>query len=132
MRRGRRAMERWRVEAWPILTRVMDAEDRLIAGSEGPAVMVNASCDQLDAAVSHAQWWLDRHRCPDTKFGLYVSELISASRGMWAIMQMIAREAPDGGWMNDRDLTDKVGTNLLDRIQQASTARIFLRGWAPL
>jgi hypothetical protein len=120
------------VEAWPILTRVMEAEDRLIAGSEGPAVMVNASCDQLDAAVSHAQWWLDRHRCPDTKFGLYVSELISASRGMWAIMQMIAREAPDGGWMNDRDLTDKVGTNLLDRIQQASTARIFLRGWAPL
>jgi hypothetical protein len=125
-------MERWRVEAWPILTRVMDAEDRLIAGSEGPAVVVNASCDQLDAAVSQAQSWLDGHRCPDAKFGLYVSELISASRGMWAIMQMIAREAPDGGWMNDRDLTDKVGTNLMDRIQQASAARIFLRQWAPI
>jgi hypothetical protein len=132
MKRGKRAMERWWVEAWPILTRVMDAEDQLIEGCEGPAIVVNASCDQLDAAVSHAQMWIDRHRCPDAKFGLYVSELISASRGMWSIMQMIAREAPDGGWMKDRELTDRVGTNLLDRIQQASTARILLRRWAPL
>jgi hypothetical protein len=132
MRRGKRAMERWWVETWPILTQLMDAEDRLIEGCEGPAVVVNAACDQLDAAVTHAQMWIVRHRCPDTKLGLYVSELISASRGMWAIMQMVAREAPDGGWMNDRELTDRVGANLLDRIQQASTARIFLRRWAPL
>jgi len=125
-------MEAWRVEAWPMLTRVMEAEDRLIAGSEGPAVVVNASCDQLDAAVNHAQSWVERHPCPDGKFGLYVSELISASRGMWAIMQMIAREAPNGGWMSDCDLTARVGTNLMDRIQQASTARIFLRQWVAI
>ena len=125
-------MERWSVEAWPILTSVMEAEDRLIAGSERPALVVNASCDQLDAAVNHAQSWVVRHPCPDDRFGLYVSELISASRGMWAIMQVIAREAPNGGWMNERDLTDRVGSNLMDRIQQASTARIYLRQWVPI
>jgi len=73
-------MLRWRAEAWPVLTALMDAEDRLISRSEGPAVLVQASCDQLDAAVRHTQSWVDGHRCPDTKFGLYVAELIASSR----------------------------------------------------
>jgi hypothetical protein len=123
-------MLRWRAEAWPILTALMDAEDRLISRAEGPAALVQASCDQLDAAVRHTQSWVDDHRCPDTKFGLYVAELISASRGMGAIMLRIIREAPDGNWTDDRKLADEVGAHLMDRIEQASRARLYLRQWS--
>jgi hypothetical protein len=122
-------MQQWQVEAWPILTVVMEAEDRLMSGSEGPAVVVRALCDQLDAAVRHAQSWLGEHRCPDTKFAVYCNELISASRGMWAVMHLVAREAPEGQWIGNRDVTDKVGTNLVDRIEQATRARVYLRQW---
>jgi hypothetical protein len=91
---------------------------------------VRASCDQLDAAIRHTQSWVDDHRCPDTKFGLYVGELIWASRGMWAIMLRITREAPDGHWIEDRGLADEVGAHLMDRIEQASRARLYLRQWS--
>ena len=56
----------------PVLTALMHAEDMLISGSEGPAVVVGALCDQLDAAVRDAQSWLAAHRCPDGKLGAYV------------------------------------------------------------
>lgn len=122
-------MRRWLIEGWPILMELMDAEDSLIAGSEGPAVTVRASCDQLDAATRHAQSWFSTHRCPDEKFDRYVGELISASRGMSAIMQLVAAQAPEGEWMDNPELTDRVGNNLLDRIEQASKARLYLRRW---
>jgi hypothetical protein len=123
-------MRRWRAEAWPILTTLIAAEDNLISGAEEHAVLVRALCDQLDAAIRHAQSWLGAHRCPDVMFRLYCYELISASRGLTAIMQMVAREAPDGEWMGNRALTDKIGTNLLDRIEQATRARTFIREWS--
>ena len=127
VRRGQSmALAQWRAEARPIVTALIDAEDMLISRSERPAVVVTALCDQLDAAVRHAQSWLDAHRCPDVKFGTYFDELIAASRGMWAIMQVVAREAPAGEWIGNRDLADKVGTNLMDRIEQARRARVFL------
>jgi hypothetical protein len=126
----RRALQRWHAEAGPILRALMTAEDMLISGSEGPALVVEALCDQLLAAVAHAQSWLGSHRCPDAKLGVYVTELVSASRGMWAIMQMIAREAPRGEWFADRDLVEKVGTNLADRIEQATRARMYIRQWS--
>jgi hypothetical protein len=121
------ATQRWRADAWPVLTALMHAEDMLISGSEGPAVVVGALCDQLDAAVRDAQSWLAAHRCPDGKLGAYSNELISASRGMLAIMQLVAREAPEGRWIRNRELADRVGTNLMDRIEQATNARIHLR-----
>jgi hypothetical protein len=123
-------MQRWRAQAWPILTTLMVAEDDLVAGSEGHAVLVRSLCDQLDAAVRHAQSWLGAHRCPDRRFRLYCEELVSASRGLEAIMQMVAREAPEGQWLGDRALTDKVADNLLDRIEQATKARTFIRLWS--
>jgi hypothetical protein len=122
-------MQRWRAEAWPILMALMGAEDKLISGSEAPAVVIVALCDQLDAAVSHAQSWISDHRCPDIRFGVYCNELISASRGMRAIMQLVAAEAPSGDWIGNRDLTDKVAHNLVDRIEQATKARSYLRLW---
>ena len=96
----------------------------------GAGRTVQASCDQLDATVRDTQSWVDDHRCPDTKFGLYVAELISASRGMGAIMLRIIREAPDGNWIDDRSLADEVGAHLMDRIAQASRARLYLRQWS--
>ncbi len=123
-------MQRWRAEAWPILTALMVAEDDLISRAEEPAVLIRALCDQLDAAVRHAQVWLGVHRCPDAQFRIYCYELISASRGLGAIMQMVARESPEGRWMGNRALTDKVGLNLVDRIEQATKARAYLRQWS--
>lgn len=126
----RRARERWRAQAWPVLATLMTAEDDLVAGAEEPSVLVGSLCDQLDAAVRHAQAWLGAHRCPDPKLRLYCDELVSASRGLGAIMQMVAREAPDGQWLGSRVLTDRVGNNLLDRIEQATKARTFIRSWS--
>jgi len=125
-RRRSTGLLQWRAEARPIVTALIDAEDMLISRSERPAVAVTALCDQLDAAVTHAESWLEVHRCPDAKFGTYFVELIAASRGMWAIMQVVAREAPAGEWIGNRDLADKVGTSLMDRIEQARRARVFL------
>ncbi len=127
----RRAMRRWLIGAWPLLMTVMEAEDALISGSEGPAVTVRALCDQLDAAARHAHGWSSDHRCPDERLDRYVGELISASQGMCAIMQLVSEEAPEGEWMDDPELTDRVGNNLLDRIEQASRARHYLRRWVP-
>jgi hypothetical protein len=126
----RRALQRWRAEAWPILASLMTAADDLVSGSEEPAVLVQALCDQLDAAVRHAQLWLGAHRCPDAKVRLYCYELISASRGLGAIMQMVAKEAPEGQWMDNRALTDKICPNLVDRIEQATRARTYIRQWS--
>jgi hypothetical protein len=122
-------MHRWVAEARPILAALMAAEDNLISASDEPAVLVRALCDQLDAAGSHAESWLAAHRCPDPTFRLYCGELVSASFGLVAIMQMVAREAPEGAWMRDRALTDKVGHNLVDRIDQAVRARTYIRQW---
>ncbi len=122
-------MQQWRTVASPILTALMDGEDRLIAASEEPALVVLARCDQLDAAVRHAQAWLAVHPCPDPRFDAYVNELVSASRGMWAIMEMVAREAPEGQWIGNRAVADKVAPNLVDRIEQATRARTYLRQW---
>ncbi len=120
-------MRRWRAGAWPVLVSLMAAEDDLMSAVEAPAVLVGALCDQLDAAVTNAQWWLRAHRCPDARFRLYCHELVSASRGLGAIMQMVAREAPHGEWMGNRALADEVGPNLVDRIEQARKARLYLR-----
>jgi citrate lyase beta subunit len=106
MRRGKRAVERWLGEAWPVVRSLMEAEDRLLVVSEAPSVVVLASCDQLAAAVTHAQTWLRTRRCPDDNFGTNLEELISACRGLCAIMQMVTREAPEGQWTGHRDLTD--------------------------
>ena len=122
-------MARWRTEAEPYLDRLIRAEDSLIDVSEGTAPVVLAACDQLTAAVRHLQWWVQAHRCPDRKFAAHVAELVSAGAGLCAIMQMVAREAPDGHWIGDRDLLERVGTNLMDRIEQANRARAHLREW---
>lgn len=123
------AMHRWHAEAQPILARLMAAEDALLSASEGPAVVITASSDQLHAAVWHTQLWLQAHRCPDTEFGMYCAELTSACLGLCAVMQMVAREAPEGQWIGDHDLVERVGTNLLDRIEQANRARRYLGKW---
>jgi hypothetical protein len=123
-------MHRWIAEARPILTVLMAAEDNLISGSDEPAVLLRARCDQLDAAARHAESWLAAHRCPDPTFRIYCGELVSASYGLVAIMQMVAREAPDGAWMTNRAITEKVGHNLVDRIQQAVRARTYIREWS--
>jgi hypothetical protein len=130
MRWGRRSVERWLGEAWPIVRSLMEAEDRLVTVAEGPSVLVLAACDQFGAAVSHAQVWLRSRRCLDDNFGTNLEELISACRGLCAIMQMVTREAPEGQWTGNRDLTDKVGENFMDRIQQASRARLYLQQWS--
>jgi hypothetical protein len=108
----------------------MEAEDRLISVSEAPSVVVLASCDQLGAAVSHAQAWLRSRRCPDDNFSTNLEELISACRGLCAIMQLVSREVPEGRWTGNRDLTDRVGENFMDRVQQASRARLYLQQWS--
>ena len=122
-------MQRWSAEARPLLKALIGAEDELISRSERPAVVVRALCDQLDAAVMHARTWHVNHRCPDAKLGVYFNELISASQGMSAIMQLVAMEAPGGGWIENREVADKVGANLMDRIAQATRARRYLREW---
>ena len=66
---------------------------------------------------------------PDN-FGLYLRELISACRGLCAIMTMVVREAPEGQWIGNREVADKVGENFMDRIQQASRARLYLQQWS--
>jgi hypothetical protein len=38
-------------------------------------------------------------------------------------------EAPSGGWIENREVADKVGANLMDRIAQATRARRYLREW---
>jgi hypothetical protein len=123
------AIQRWSAEARPFLTALIGAEDELISRSERPAVVVRALCDQLDAAVMHARTWHVSHRCPDAKLGVYFNELISASQGMSAIMQLVAVEAPGGGWIGNHEVAEKVGANLMDRIAQATRARRYLREW---
>ena len=130
MRMGRRSLERWLAEAWPIVRSLMEAEDRLISTSEAPAVVVMASCDQLNATMAHAQRWLDSRRCPDDNFGLQFRELIAACQGLSAIMQTVTREAPDGGWVDNREIADRIGENFMDRVQQASRARLYLQQWS--
>ena len=89
----------WQIaQAGPIVRSLMEAEDRLVSTSESHAVVVLASCDQLQAAVDHTHTWLGSHRCPDDNFGLYLRELISACRGLCAIMTMVVREVPEGQW----------------------------------
>jgi hypothetical protein len=105
----------------------MKAEEKLLAVAEEPAVVVGASCDQLAAALTHAQSWFSRQRCPETKFGLYAAELISANRGICAIMRTIARDAPQGQWTRRPEVADKIGDDFLDRIEQARNAGIYLR-----
>jgi hypothetical protein len=130
MRWTRRSVQRWLSEAWPIARGLMEAEDRLVSASESPAVVVVAACDQLNAAVNHAQAWLDSRRCPDDNFAINFKELIGACRGLSAIMQMVAREAPEGRWIGNQELADRVGENFMDRIQQASRARLYLQQWS--
>ena len=130
MRLGRRSVERWFSEAWPIVRSLMEAEDRLVSTSESHAVVVLASCDQLQATVEHAHAWLGSHRCPDDNFGIYLRELISACRGLCAIMTTVVREAPEGQWIGNRQVADKIGENFMDRIQQASRARLYLQQWS--
>jgi hypothetical protein len=129
MRHTRRSVQRWLSEAWPIVRSLMEAEDRLISTSESPAVVVLAAADQLNAAVHHALTWLDARRCPDDNFGINFRELISACQGLSAIMQTVSREAPDGRWIGNPELTDRIGENFMDRIQQASRARLYLQQW---
>jgi len=119
-------MQRWNAEAQPLIDRLMHAEDALLSVSEAPAVVVRASCDQLDAAVRHAQQWHQTHRCPDQEFGVYFVELMSACLGLSAVMHMVAREAPEGAWIGNSALVERVGTNFMDRIEQANKARKYL------
>ncbi len=130
MRHNRRSVQRWLSEAWPIVRSLMEAEDRLISTSESPAVVVLAACDQLNAATRHAQTWLESRRCPDDNFGINFRELISACQGLSAIMQRVSREAPQGRWIGNQELTDEIGENFMDRIQQASHARLYLQQWS--
>jgi hypothetical protein len=130
VRQSRRSVQRWLSEAWPIVRSLMEAEDRLISASEAPAVVVLAACDQLNAAARHAGDWLDSQRCPDDKFGIYFRELISACQGLSAILQRVAREAPEGRWTGDPEMTDKIGEHFMDRIQQAARARLYLQQWS--
>ncbi len=129
MRQGRRSVQRWLSEAWPIVRALMEAEDRLISASEAPGVVVLAAADQLNAATRHAQRWLDSQRCPDDNFGINLRELISACQGLSAIMQRVAREMPDGRWTENQELADAIGEDFMDRIQQASRARLYLQQW---
>jgi hypothetical protein len=122
-------MQTWRADVEPYLDRVIRAEEALIEVSEGPAIVVLASCDQLAAAARQLQWWIQAHRCPDREFAVYLSELLSASVGLCAIMQLVARESPDGTWLGNHDLLERVATNLLDRIEQANRARAYLQEW---
>jgi hypothetical protein len=119
-------MQQWNAEAQPLIDRLMRAEDALLAVSEAPAVVVRASCDQLEAAVRQAQLWHQQYRCPDQEFGIYFVGLISACLGLSAVMQMVAREAPDGQWIGNHDLVERIGTNFMDRIEQANKARKYL------
>jgi hypothetical protein len=122
-------MQVWHTQAQPLLNALIQGEDALLAVSEAPAVVVLASCDQLEAAVRHAQLWLQGHRCPDQEFGIYFVELISACLGLCAVMQYVSTEAPEGQWVDNHDLVDRVGTNLMDRVEQAKRARNFLQLW---
>jgi hypothetical protein len=130
MRLGRRSLDRWLAEAWPIVRSLMEAEDRLISTSESPRVVVLASCDQLNATLAHAQQWLASRRCPDDNFGLQFRELIAACEGLSAIMQTVTREAPEGRWIENPEIADRIGGNFMDRIQQASRARLYLQQWS--
>ncbi len=130
MRMGRRSLDRWLAEAWPIVRSLMEAEDRLISTSEAPAVVVLASCDQLSASTAHAARWLDSRRCPDDNFDLQLRELIGACQGLCAIMQMVTKEAPEGRWIEHPEIADRIGENFMDRVQQASRARLYLQQWA--
>ncbi len=130
MKPGRRSLDRWLSEAWPIVRSLMEAEDRLISTSEAPAVVVLAACDQLTATMAHAQRWLGSRRCPDDNFGLQFRELIAACEGLCAIMLRVTREAPEGRWVDNRAIADSVGEDFMDRIQQASRARLYLQQWS--
>jgi hypothetical protein len=123
-------MQAWLEQAQPLVDALVACEDALLAVSEAPAVVVLASCDQLEAAVRHAQLWLQGHRCPDQEFGIYLVELISACLGLCAVMQYVSTEAPEGAWVGDHDLVERVGTNLMDRVEQARRARNFLQLWS--
>lgn len=122
-------MQLWQGEARPLIDGLGRAEDALLEVSEAPAVVVRASCDQLQAAIRHAQLWLQENRCPDQELGVYFVELISACLGLCAVMQMVAHEAPEGQWIGNHDLVERVATNLMDRIEQATRARIQLQRW---
>ena len=39
------------------------------------------------------------------------------------------REAPEGQWVENHEMADKIGENFMDRIQQASRARLYLQQW---
>ena len=45
-------------------------------------------------------------------------------------MQRVSREAPEGRWIGNQELTDEIGENFMDRIQQASRARLYLQQWS--
>ena len=122
-------MQQWHAEAQPLIGRLMKAEDDLVSVSGAPAIVVTASCDQLDAAVRHAQLWLQGHCCPDQEYGIYFVELITACYGLCVVLKMVAGEAPEGRWVGNHDLVERVGTNLMDRIEQANRARQYLTRW---
>ena len=92
-------------------------------------MVVLATCDQLNAAIHHAQRWFEAWRCPDDNFGINFRELISACQGLSAIMQTVSREAPEGQWIGNPELADRIGEDFMDRIQQASRARLYLQQW---
>ena len=129
--RHSRAMQQWHAEAEPLIGRLMKAEDDLVSVSEAPAIVVVASCDQLDAAVRHAQLWLQGHCCPDQEYGIYLVELITACFGLCVVLKMVAAEAPQGQWIANHDLVERVGTKLMDKIEQANRARHNLSRWDP-
>jgi hypothetical protein len=122
-------MQVWHAQAQPLLENLIKAEDDLLSVSEAPAVVVIAYCDQLEAAIRHAQMWLQDHRCPDQEFGIYFFELLSACLGLSAVMQYVSAEEPEGRWIGNQRLVDMVGGNLMDRIEQARKARNFLLLW---
>jgi hypothetical protein len=45
-------------------------------------------------------------------------------------MQTVTREAPNGGWVDNREIADRIGENFMDRVQQASRARLYLQQWS--
>jgi hypothetical protein len=113
----RSVMRHWHAKAAPTLGALMEAEDRVLAAANSPALKV--CCDELDAAVWSSDKWLHDNPCPDRRFGRVIDELIRACVGIQAILysNLLADDAHKA----------RAAQMLMDRLAIASKARIEIR-----
>jgi len=119
MRPDQQALRVWHVGADPIISALMQSEDRVLASADGPGAALVSNCDQLITTCRRGEQWLSRHPCPDGVYGAHFESLISACDGIWSVLSTGPQAVEDGGKRNG-------DTYLLDRVRLSMRSRDYL------